>query len=234
MIQRLAQSTLLLLFVSIGINAQVTRERASSVQERAQKLEPFIVDSAQRHGIDPRILRVLCYLESRYRLEAVSPKGARGPMQFMPETAARYALRNPHDPKAAIDAGARYFRDLLRKFNGRVDLAMAAYNAGEGTVSAFLTGRSLRLANGRVINPAKTITGGIPPYRETQDYVRLAIGFLDSGATPPTKSLGFSLGNRKNNIPSASRDFSIDVLANDGVSPLHSSEKAKSVFIEIQ
>ena len=111
---------------------------------------------------------------------------------------------------------------------------MAAYNAGEGTVDAFLTGRSLRLTNGRVINPAKTITGGIPPYRETQEYVRSAIGFLVNRATTPTKSFGFSLGNRRNNISNPSRDFTIDVIANDSVSPLRSSEKAKSVFIEIQ
>jgi soluble lytic murein transglycosylase-like protein len=224
----------LLLLVSIGINAQVRQERSSSVQERAQRLEPFIVDSALRYGIDPRILRVLCYLESRYRLEAVSPKGARGPMQFMPETATRYALRNPHDPRTAIDAGARYLRDLLRRFDGRVDLALAAYNAGEGTVDAFLTGRSLRLTNGRVINPAKTITGGIPPYRETQEYVRSAIGFLANRATTSTKVSDFSLGNRRNNISNLSRDFTIDVLANDSLPALHSSEKTKSVFIEIQ
>ena len=196
MIHRLVKSILLLLLVSIGVNAQVSRERDSSVQERAQKLEPFIVESAQRYGIDPRILRVVCYLESRYRLEAISPKGARGPMQFMPETAARYALRNPHDPKTAIDAGARYLRDLLRKFDGRVDLALAAYNAGEGTVEAFRTGRSLRLTSGKVINPAKTITGGIPPYRETQEYVRSAIGFLINRRTVPTKFFGSSLRNR--------------------------------------
>jgi soluble lytic murein transglycosylase-like protein len=234
MIQRLAQSILVLLFVSIGITAQVRQERTSSVQERAQRLEPFIVDSAKRYGIDPRILRVLCYLESRYRLEAVSPKGARGPMQFMPETATRYALKNPHDPRGAIDAGARYFRDLLRRFDGRVDLALAAYNAGEGTVDAFLTGRSLRLTNGRVINPAKTITGGIPPYRETQEYVRSAIGFLANRATTPTKVSDFSLGNRRKNISNLSRDFTIDVLANDSLPAPHSSEKTKSVFIEIQ
>src|SRR5258705_4328037 len=145
MIHRLSQSIVLLLLVCGPINAQVRAERESSIQERAQKLEPFFVESAQRYGIDPRILRVLCYLESRYRIEAVSPKGARGPMQFMAETANRYALQNPHDPRTAIDAGARYFRDLLRRFDGRVDLALAAYNAGEGTVDAFLTGRSLRL-----------------------------------------------------------------------------------------
>lgn len=234
MIRRPVQSILLLLFVGIGVNAQVRQERDSSVQERAQKFEPFIVDSAQRYGIDPRILRILCYLESRYRLEAVSPKGARGPMQFMPETAARYALQNPHDPKTAIDAGARYFRDLLRRFDGRVDLALAAYNAGEGTVEAFMTGRSLRLANGRVINPTKKITGGIPPYRETQEYVRSAVGFLVNRATPPARSRGFTLRNAKNNVATTSRDFSIDVMDEDSVNSRHLSEKAKSIFIEIR
>jgi len=155
-------------------------------------------------------------------------------MQFMPETAARYALQNPHDPKTAIDAGARYFRDLLRKFDGRVDLALAAYNAGEGTVDAFRTGRSLRLASGKVINPAKTITGGIPPYRETQEYVRSAIGFLINRATAPAKSFGFSRSNEKNSVAIRGRDFTIDVMVYESVSPLHLAGNAKSVFIEIE
>lgn len=233
MIHRLVQTILLVLFVSIGVNAQFRQERSSSFQERAQKLEPFIVESAHRHGIDPRILRVLCYLESRYRLDAVSPKGARGPMQFMPETAAKFALQNPHDPKTAIDAAARYVRDLLRRFHGRVDLAFAAYNAGEGTVDAFRTGRPLRLAGGKVINPAGRITGGIPPYRETQEYVRSAIGFLVNRTTTPTKSFGFSLSTAKRIVANESRDFTIDVMVDESIFQLHVTEAAKSVLIEI-
>lgn len=234
MIHKLVTPILLLLFMNIAINAQARQERVLSMQERAQKLEPFIAYSAQRYGIDPRVLRILCYLESRFRLEAISPKGARGPMQFMPETAARYALQNPHDPKTAIDAGARYFRDLLRKFDGRVDLALAAYNAGEGTVEAFLSGRSLRLANRKVINPTRRTTGGIPPYRETREYVRSAISFLVNRATPPTKSVGFSLRNAKHNVANTNRDFIIDLIGNDSVSPLHLKDNAKSTFIEIR
>jgi soluble lytic murein transglycosylase-like protein len=234
MTHRLVLSFFLLLFVTLGISAQVRQESDSSVQARAKKLEPFIVDSAQRYRIDPRILRVLCYLESRYRLEAISPKGARGPMQFMPETAARYALQNPHDAKTAIDAGARYFRDLLLRFSGRVDLALAAYNAGEGTVDAFLTGRSLRLANGRVINPTRRITDGVPPYRETQEYVRSAISFLTNRPTTPTKFSSFPLRIRIIPIADPSRDFTIDVIARDSASSPNSNEKGKSIFIEIQ
>lgn len=233
MIPKFVQSICFLVLVSLCIAAQVRQERGPSTEERARKLEPFFVESARRHRIDPRILRVLCYLESRYRTEAVSPKGARGPMQFMPETASRYDLRNPHDPKTAIDAGARYFRDLLRRFGGRVDLALAAYNAGEGTVEAFMTGRSLRLPNGKVINAVNRITGGIPPYRETQEYVRSAIGFLARSPMQHTTSFGASPRNKKNDVAITSRDFSIDVIANDNVSPLQLSDKAKSIFIEI-
>jgi soluble lytic murein transglycosylase-like protein len=93
-------------------------------------------------------------------------------MQFMPETASRYGLKDLHDPKAAIDAAAHYLRDLLETFNGRVDLALAAYNSGEGTVKSFLTGRRLVLQTGKIVNPQGLVTGGIPPYLETRNYVR--------------------------------------------------------------
>ena len=152
-------------------------------------------------------------------------------MQFMPETAARYGLNNPHDPKAAIDAAARYFRDLLRKFDGRIDLAFAAYNAGEGAVGAFKNGRALRLSNGKVINAARLVTGGIPPYRETQNYVRLAIDLLRGGGLITTMPLDRS----KTNVSLiTTRDFTIDVTPTEvhPSSPL--SERTKSFFIEIQ
>ena len=99
-------------------------------------------------------------------------------MQFMPATAARYGLQNPYDPQASIGAAARYLRDLSRKFDGRVDLVLAAYNAGEGAVESFQTGKPLILATGKIINPRRLITGGIPPYRETQEYVRRGTALL--------------------------------------------------------
>ncbi len=101
----------------------------------------------------------------------VSPKGARGPMQFMPDTATKYGLSNPHDPRAAIDAAARYLRDLFNRFGGRMDLALAAYNSGEGTVKSYLTGRPLVLRTGKLINARGVVTSGIPPYAETRNYV---------------------------------------------------------------
>src|SRR5215510_14348291 len=139
MTQRVVHVLALLLLVGTSISAQQGAD--FSIKQRAQSLEPYFLDSAKRYGIDPRILRVLCYLESRFRLDAVSSKGARGPMQFMPETAARYGLTNPHDPGAEIDAAARYWKYLLRRFVCWFDLGIGAYNAGEGTVDAFQKGQ---------------------------------------------------------------------------------------------
>jgi soluble lytic murein transglycosylase-like protein len=227
MLLKLVHVCFVLLIVTFKINAQAPRDYA--LHQRAQSLEPHITEAAKRHSVDPRILRVLCYLESRYRLDAVSPKGARGPMQFMPQTAARYGLTNPHDPKAAIEAAARYMRDLLRRFEGRIDLALAAYNAGEGTVEAYKTGRTLRLANGRVINAKKLATGGIPPYRETQNYVRSAIHLLTTQGLV-TKASRALVNNTK--VPSI-RDFTIDVSAGGNSSATHSAEATALFFIEV-
>ena len=169
---RLLLALLLVWFVSAVAMAQSRSESERSLTERAREVEPLIIEAANRYRIDPRLLRAICFTESRYRANAISPKGALGLMQFMPETAARYGLRNPFDPKAAIDAGARYLRDLLVRFNGRIDLAVAAYNAGEGAVDSFLTGKPLVMKTGKIINARGLVTGGIPPYPETRAYVR--------------------------------------------------------------
>jgi len=158
--------------------AGLDRHDDRTLPETAIRLEPLIASAAMRFGVDARILRAICFIESRYRINAVSPKGARGPMQFMPDTAARYGLRDPHNAEQAIAAGARYYRDLLRKFDERVDLALAAYNAGEGAVISFMTGKPLVLRDGRIVNARGVVTGGIPPYAETQSYVRSILTLL--------------------------------------------------------
>lgn len=144
----------------------------ASLRARAARYEPVIAAAARRHGVDPRILWTIAYLETRFRPTLVSPANAAGLMQFIPSTARRFGLENRFDPVASIDAAARYVRFLSRQFDGRLDLVLAGYNAGEGAVAAFRDGRSLRLPNGRVINPRAIRTGGVPPYRETQGYVR--------------------------------------------------------------
>ena len=187
------------------VNAAAQDRHDRALQERAIRLEPFIVAAARRYGVDARILRAICFVESRYRINVVSPKGARGPMQFMFGTAARYGLRDPHDPEQAIDAAARYFRDLLRKFDGRIDLALAGYNAGEGVVISYMTGKPLRLDNGRIVNARGVVTGGIPPYVETQRYVRSVLAVLNAGVNGPVEMSNLRLR------PVARRDLTIDV-----------------------
>lgn len=151
---------------------------------RARQYEPLMLEAAARHGIEARLLWVVAYLETRFHSQAVSPKGARGLMQFMPATAARYGLSDAHDATQAINAAARYLRDLLRRYGGRVDLTLAAYNAGETAVDAYLTGRTINTGT-RVINAEKQQTNGIPPYAETRAYVRQGMRLLGLAESQP-------------------------------------------------
>jgi len=167
---------LLISFLTSGTaSAQTnfTREQFSrlNVRTRAAYFENEILRAANAEGVDPNVLWTIAYNETRFRPWLTSPKDARGLMQFIPSTAARFGLENPYQPIPAIRAAARYVKVLSNLFGGRIDSILAAYNSGEGTVSAYLTGKSLR--NGqKIINPKgiKTI-GGVPPYTETIGYV---------------------------------------------------------------
>ncbi len=103
---------------------------------------------SEAHGVNPLLVRALIQVESNYKPRARSSKGAMGLMQLMPQTAREYNLRNPYDPKSNIEAGIKRLKSLIDKWG--VELALAAYNAGEAAVERF---------------------NGVPPYRETQSYV---------------------------------------------------------------
>lgn len=226
---KLIKTIPVVLFLSLASFAQTRREAAPSIQERARALEPFIVESAKRYRIDARILQMICFAESRFQTDAVSPKGARGLMQFMPETAARYGLRNPNDPKTAIDAAAHYLRDLLDRFGGRVDLAIAAYNAGEGAVESFRTGRPLLLRTGKVVNARGLITGGVPPYPETQAYVSQIIRSLKV----QTRATDFVAPTQKTHAVT-SRNFTLDTSVELRSDEIKNRNAASSSFVEIK
>lgn len=168
----------ILIFLAIVYaHAQETAhvEADQKLRARASLYEPLIASVARRYNVDPRLLWTIAYLESRFRKGAISYKEGKpcayGMMQFTAPTAARYGLKNPHDVGAAIDAAARYVRDLQMRFGARGDLILAAYNAGEGTVEAFRSGKKLVVPNKKIINPTGIQTGGIPPYQETREYV---------------------------------------------------------------
>jgi soluble lytic murein transglycosylase-like protein len=119
------------------------------------KIDNLIRHYGKLHGVDPFLVYCLMSQESSFTVGATSPKGAQGLMQLMPGTAARYGVTNPYDVAQNIMGGTRYLKDLLKMFNGRVDLALAGYNAGEGAVMKF--------------------GNTIPPYNETRNYVRLIL-----------------------------------------------------------
>ena len=116
------------------------------------EIDGYISDSCSRYNIDPLLIYSQMHQESSFKLKATSYKGARGLMQLMPGTAARLGVKNIYDPKQNIEGGVKYMRMLLDMFGGDVALALAGYNAGEGAVIKY--------------------GNQIPPYRETQEYVR--------------------------------------------------------------
>jgi hypothetical protein len=163
------------IYFSTAAHAQtvLTKQQFSrlNVLSRAAYFEREILKASEAEGVDPNILWTIAYNETRFRPWLTSPKNARGMMQFIPSTAARFGLSDPYQPIPAIRAAAKYVKYLSNLFGGRIDSILAAYNSGEGTVSAYLTGRALR--DGRKIVNAggqKTI-GGVPPYSETVGYV---------------------------------------------------------------
>ncbi len=133
-------------------------------------VRPLVEAAAARHGLSPALLDAVAHQESRFRQEAVSHKGAIGVMQLMPGTARALGV-DPHDKVQNLDGGARYLRAMLDRFGGDMTLALAAYNAGPGAVERH---------------------GGVPPFRETQDYVRRIRADLDLRAR-----MGAATGDRR-------------------------------------
>ncbi len=138
-------------YSNAGVGAVGTKRPNGYFSHNRQQYSPYINNIARQHGLDPALMHAVISAESSYNPRAVSPAGARGLMQLMPATARRFGVTNSFDPIQNMTGGAKYLRWLLKHFDGNVDLALAGYNAGEGAVKKH---------------------GGIPPYRETQTYVR--------------------------------------------------------------
>jgi soluble lytic murein transglycosylase-like protein len=116
------------------------------------ELDRIIFEAGANQGVDPRFIHAVIWQESKYKVDARSHAGAQGLMQLMPATAKRFGCDDPNDPVSNINAGTKYLSWLLKRFSGNVELALAGYNAGEGSVDKY---------------------DGIPPYTETQNYVKI-------------------------------------------------------------
>jgi len=144
-----------------------TEERVTAVRHKARyhsgvanlELEQAVIRAAQQHHVQPALLLAVMKAESSFNPTAVSKAGAVGLMQLIPETAIRHGVRNLYDANDNITGGAKHLRYLLDRFHGNIRLALAAYNAGERKVDRY---------------------GQIPPYKETQDYVKKVLVYYRS------------------------------------------------------
>lgn len=135
--------------------------RAGAGGPAPQWVQPLIAEAARKTGVSPELITSVMRTESGFNPRAVSPAGAQGLMQLMPGTAAGLGVTNPFDPRQSVLGGAEYLREQLARF-GNVEKAVAAYNAGPGAVQRC---------------------GGVPPYRETQNYVDRVLGSIRGPAT---------------------------------------------------
>ena len=155
---------MLSIFIERSRIERIERERTASVSEEPPsriergwstgntQFDALIRENGARYGVDPYLIFCVMEQESHFKPKIVSPKGARGLMQLMPGTAAHFGVRRSFDPAENIMGGTKYLKQLLENFNGRVDLVLAGYNAGEGAVMKY--------------------GGNVPPYKETRNYVK--------------------------------------------------------------
>jgi hypothetical protein len=192
----------------VVVQATVT-ETGGAFSRGLRAFAHIIRAAAERYGVDTRLVEAIVQTESAGNPTAVSPKGARGLMQLMPERAAELGVRNSFDPHQNVDGGVRHVRDLLQRFGGDVTLALAAYNAGEGAVRAH---------------------GGVPPFAETREYVRRVRAMYDGAGSPVPKAV-----NPDASEPDATPQRIYRTVADDGTLtytnlPPHTADPAAKRF----
>jgi soluble lytic murein transglycosylase-like protein len=151
----------------VGVEPEDVFLAAPAVAGPDAPFEKLIRESAARNGMDEKLITHVIAAESNFDPKAVSRKQALGLMQLLPSTAARYSVGNAFDPAQNIEAGTHYLKDLLARYKGNLTLALAAYNAGPDMVDKY---------------------GGVPPFAETLNYVRLITSKLAADAQAPSRN----------------------------------------------
>lgn len=158
------------LFISVAIlSAPILK--ANNQNPSKKQLDQLIKSIAYRYKVPAELVHSIIDVESNYNHKAVSPKGAMGLMQLMPETAKKYGVKDIYDPRQNIEGGIKYLKDLMKLYNRRTDYVLAAYNAGQEAIKKY---------------------GGIPPYPETKNYIeKIKASYPKSFITMRTKIYKF-------------------------------------------
>ncbi len=193
---------------SVGVSntlAQAKRNKSySSFNGLPPQLAQEIITTANYYGLDPNLLFEIIKQESGFNPKATSNKNARGLMQMIPSTAKRFGVRDAYDPRDNLHGGCRYFVWLLRRYNGRLDLALAGYNAGEGAVQKY--------------------GNRVPPYQETQNYVRsITSKYISRLKTRPVVSKRYVANNAK----AITSSTQLNIVSKQG-KPFKTNDLAKS------
>lgn len=146
-----------------------------SISNIPENLDAMFTEAANKYGISEKLLKAVAKVESNFNPSATSPKGAAGVMQLMPATAKSLGVANPYDARSNIMGGAKYLKENLERYDGNVELTLAAYNAGSNNVKKY---------------------GGIPPFKETQEYVKKVMNYMGGSDATKEASLYFSKSSK--------------------------------------
>ena len=142
-------------------NTRTVKPQKDVLSRNEKRLRPYdkiILKTSERHNIDPALVKAIILTESSVNTKAVSRRGAQGLMQIMPKTARSFGVKNSAHPEQNIEAGTKYLSYLIDEYDGDINIALAAYNAGPGTVRRYK---------------------GIPPYKETRLYIKKVLAYYD-------------------------------------------------------